>query len=183
MITPFQMGPPSSNEVQTDDRISLGLGGHFRNTLSSEQVSKQGSAFPDSSRNAELTKKAIPDLSKPRQDEAVTGCSRLKVSLLLITSAAFVFGACTNAFFLFNATDEGVRFILLTLAAAVVADVAIQTVILLALSAVHMVAALRQKELAATTVMLESLTTTALELSNRVFVEYQAHAQLLKVEF
>ncbi len=41
----------------------------------------------------------------------------------MLTIVALVFGTCIDAYYLFNATDEGVMFALISLAAAFIVDV------------------------------------------------------------
>ena len=61
---------------------------------------------------------------------------RIKGAFTILTVTALVFCVCLDAYYLFNATDEGVVFALISLASAFVMDTVIQIVVLLVMSSV-----------------------------------------------
>lgn len=155
LVTPFVMKNEvtynSGNEMQTEDKNSIGITyGRNIEVLSSSGVSNKDSIRPDSNRRRKRRQGFIKadELLKDFNIESQIQTNQLagkesgqslgencKKVLMITFLMAFVFGICTDAYFLHSLPAEGLAFVAIGLAAAFVADLAIQCLILLVLSA------------------------------------------------
>ena len=86
---------------------------------------------------------------------------------------ALIFSICMDVYLLYSLPREAVKFILVGLFAAIIADIVLQLFILVVLSSRQLCYELKSKKLPLDTVKLRLMTATAKNMATRVFNQYR----------